>query len=382
MDSKSEAETKALQVPDRATSIILHNVIRMELMVSQVLEKDVDFGRSPGVPQPYLWDSGAGKIMAGYNVYPKHLIIHQNENPNGALTIVVETSLISRDSDKVVGTGVGAASGLEVKNKYRWVAEPAEYGIDKAGLKSELRDNRQMYRIINPEFGEQWHNLVKSAAKRSEIDAVQSLPGVLSALKKLAKGELNEDISLTGFWVAVKGLGYTETSVYLALGIKSLKVEWQGKGHKLSEALDILARKAGRNEGFEDPPEPVKLAVERPERAETPLTITKPPEATPEGKQRQSKPAEAGGDVAWDAMGGSPMQGRTASGTSLIGISPARVADIEAEITRAQEIAGGDVKAMVLKMGSVKYLSELTSDQATSILAQLHQIRKINDRPS
>ncbi len=238
-----------MEMPPGASGIILANVARMEELVNKALERDIDFGTSPGVPQPYLWDSGAAKIMAAFNLYPQHKVLLQTENEKtGALTVILETSLVSRSTGQVVATGVGAASGLEVKNKYRWVSNPEEYGQEKIGLKTRQDGGRIDYRILNPEFGEQIHNLMKSAAKRSEIDAVQSLPGVLPALRKLGKLKIEGkgtgigDISLTAFWTVAKGMDYTEETAYLILGIKSLKSDWLDKGKRLTDAIDLLAK--------------------------------------------------------------------------------------------------------------------------------------------
>ncbi len=303
-DVVPDEESGFMEIAPGAGGIILGNVARMEELVTKVLEIDVDYGRSPGVPQPYLWDSGAAKIMAAFNLFSQHKILHQSEHvATGALTLVVETSLVRRSTGQVVATGVGAASGLEVKNKYRWEETPEDFGVDKASCQSKPGekwvDGRKIqitkYRILNPEFGEQMHNLMKTAAKRSEIDAVQSLPGVLPVLKKLGKVVTKSptenqgkkvitegDITLTAFWLVVKGLNHTEDSAYKILGIKSLQTDWIKAGKRLTDAIDVLAHHAAdKVSGDIKAPEP-------------PTATTNKAEAVPDPKAGQEKGATVG----------------------------------------------------------------------------------------
>ncbi|GAI06146.1 unnamed protein product, partial [marine sediment metagenome] len=141
-------------------------------------------GIIPGVARDFLWDSGAQKIMAAFNCYPRYTMLKSEETPTG-ISITMECSLISRQNRSVVGTGVGACSTRETKYKYRWVVNPDDWGVPTKGLK---RRQDGKYQVPNPELGDLVNTMVKMAAKRADIDAVQSLPGVAAALHKLFHG--------------------------------------------------------------------------------------------------------------------------------------------------------------------------------------------------
>lgn len=173
-----------LRLTPGAIALVKDNLKHCELLTHDVLEKDVDYGVIKGVPRDFLWDSGAQKIMAAFNCFPRYTILKSAEE-EGGISITMECSLISRQSRQVVGTGVGACSTRETKYKYRWVVDPEEWGVPKKGLK-QRQDGK--YQVPNPELGDLVNTVVKIAAKRADVDAVQSLPGVAAALHKLFHG--------------------------------------------------------------------------------------------------------------------------------------------------------------------------------------------------
>lgn len=173
-----------LRLTPQAITLVKDNLKGCELLTHEVLEKDVDYGIITGVARNFLWDSGAAKIMAAFNCYPRYTMLKSTEEA-GIISVTMECSLISRQSRQVVGTGVGACSTRETKYKYRWVIDPEEWGVPKKGLK-QRPDGK--FQIPNPETGDLVNTVVKIAAKRADIDAVQSLPGVAAALHKLFHG--------------------------------------------------------------------------------------------------------------------------------------------------------------------------------------------------
>jgi hypothetical protein len=134
---------------------------------------------------------------------------------------------------------------MESKYAYRYVEDPAELGLDKASLKFDKK--KKKWRIPNPETEDLGNTILKMAAKRGEIDASQSLPGVSSALKKLFLGKVkgkdqNDGHAWQKFWGEVTALGLSEAGVHEMLGIKSLKDDWLAKGKGLNEAAEVLAK--------------------------------------------------------------------------------------------------------------------------------------------
>ena len=173
-----------LRLTPQAITLVKDNLKHCELLTHDVLEKDVDYGIIPGVARDFLWDSGAAKIMAAFNCFPRYTMLKSTEDEK-SISITMECSLISRQSRQVVSSGVGACSTRETKYKYRWVVNPEDWGVPTKGLK---RRQDGKYQVPNPETGELINTMVKMAAKRADIDAVQSLPGVAAALHKLFHG--------------------------------------------------------------------------------------------------------------------------------------------------------------------------------------------------
>lgn len=242
-------ETRPVATPkltSQAIAVIAENIKLAEQLVSSVLEKDVDYGQTPGTRGMGLWDPGAAKICAAFSCYPDHDVIFHEETDQ-VISWMIQSKLVSHQMGKVVATGVGAASTRETKYKYRWVPDPENYGYTPAqieDLKTKKRDGATTWRIQNPEYGELVNTLLQMAAKRSEVDAAKNLPGVGSALRKLfGGGKLESEPDWPRFWGQVKNIGLTEEAVHTILKVTSMK-EWVGKGHTLDEAIITLARTA------------------------------------------------------------------------------------------------------------------------------------------
>lgn len=253
--------TVALQLSEKAIATVKHNLQLCEQLVSEVLEKDIDWGTIPGVPQPFLWDSGAAKIMSAFNCYAGYKVQDVfMRTPHIRYTIT--SQLISRDSHQIVATGIGAASTKEVKHRYRWVDDPEKEGISRKGLK-QRRDGK--YRILNPETEDLLNTIAKMAAKRADIDAAQSLPGVAATLRKLFSHPLSrrgerptaqagpeagkatsspdpeEKHNWSWFWAQLNTIGVTSGEAHEILNVASIKEDWVGVQHKtLQEAYEFI----------------------------------------------------------------------------------------------------------------------------------------------
>jgi hypothetical protein len=239
-----ESQPTAVKLSTQAIAIIAENVALAEQLVTSVMEHGVDYGRTPGTPQDGLWDPGASKIMAAFNCYPLHEVIFHEESDD-LISWTIQAKLVHRNTQEVIGTGLGACSTREKKYKYRWVDDPRPFGYTEEEIKQlQFKDGR--YRIENPEYGELVHTLLVMASKRAECDAAKSLPGVGSALRKLfdprLKGSLPDEPDYGHFWGIVKGMGINEKSAHQALGVNSMK-EWVGTGHTLDEAIMIIGKK-------------------------------------------------------------------------------------------------------------------------------------------
>jgi len=267
----SLAAPSELQLSDHAIGTVKRNIKLCEQLVLEVLEREIDFGTIPGVPQPFLWDSGAAKIMAAFNCYAEYKVIDSvNQIPHIRYTITCQ--LINRQSQQIVATGIGAASTKEIKHRYRWVPDPEIDGISRKGLKSKLSPakgdpERILYRIPNPDTEDLLNTIAKMASKRADVDAAQSLPGVAATLRKIFKGMTIAPPSTTSpgeqtkqdpethnwRWFAAKldTLGITHPQAREILRVTSIKDDWIGVQHRsLDEAYDKI------KEAFDHPISP------------------------------------------------------------------------------------------------------------------------------
>ena len=238
-----ESKPQAIKLSDVAIETIAHNIRQAERLVFSVLEKDIDYGRIPGVSQEGLWDPGASKIINAFNAYPDYKTLHHVEEDN-LISYTMQSLLISRETQMVVGSGIGAASTREPKYKYRWVKDPENYGYSGEEIKTfKVKDGK--YRIPNPEYGELVNTMAKMACKRADVDAAQSLPGVGSALRKLftgvsARKSEQPTAKWNQFWQQVSALGLSEERVHEKLGVQSMK-DWLARGKSLNDAIEILS---------------------------------------------------------------------------------------------------------------------------------------------
>ena len=243
-----ESRPQLVKLSDVAIETIAYNMTQAEKLVFRVLEKDIDYGRLPGIPQEGLWDPGASKIINAFNSYPDYKILHRIEE-DGLISYTIQSLIMSRDIQQIVGTGIGACSTRETKYKYRWVPDPQNYGYSEEmikTLKTKTKNTRDgpvvEYRIENPEYGELVNTVAKMAAKRADVDAAQSLPGVGSALRKLFQGGDKAGPNWNTFWSQVQAMGLKESDAHELLKVKSMK-EWLASGRSLSDAIRVLAER-------------------------------------------------------------------------------------------------------------------------------------------
>jgi hypothetical protein len=239
------------------------------VMVAEVLRPGIDYGRIPGVPGQMLFESGASQIISAFNCFPGERRVLQFKNEDGQIAFCLEVPLINRATGRPAASGVGAASTLETKNKYRWVDNPQDWGFDDEAtktLKTKKQDGVTLFRIANPEPGELLNTLLKMASKRAEVDAAEALPGVSSALKQLlhptsAGAGVQREDPWRPFWGEATRLGLTEQQVHERLGdalgrpIESV-YEWLAEKHTIPEAIEVLRGRAKPASAIETEQEP------------------------------------------------------------------------------------------------------------------------------
>lgn len=256
-DLEISGGTRMPQVTPESIQETVQSIALLQGMVKETLVRDIDYGRIPGTPQDSLWDPGASMIIGSFNCYFGQRRILKLEDTDGKIAICLEVPVISRRLQQEVGSGIGAASTLETKYKYRWVPNPKEWGYDEATITTfktkRGRDNGRetiLYRIPNPEHSELLNTIIKMASKRAEVDAAGALPGVSSVLRQIFSGRApkqdrkapEDDYTSPRwqrFWGEVTRLGYTEAEAHAKIGVRSMH-DWLAENHTLNEAIAIL----------------------------------------------------------------------------------------------------------------------------------------------
>jgi len=239
-----------LKVDPAAIANVKYNIQMVEEAFRDVLVPGLDYGTTPGVPKPFLFDSGASKCRDFFDVYPQHKVMSNTVNA-GKITIMVDVFLVDRKSGRIVASGVGACSMMETKYKYRWVDNPEDFGYKAADCRQKVNKNQKMvYRILNPDVDDLLNTILKMAAKRGEVDASQTLPGVATAMAKLKNewggggrqggdNKSREENKYNHFWGSVTAMGITRDQAHEILGVASVK-EWEDSGCGLADALTVI----------------------------------------------------------------------------------------------------------------------------------------------
>lgn len=231
----------------------------LQKLVKGSLVRGIDFGRVPGTPSDSLWDPGANAIINAFNCRVGQRRVLSLREAIDRLSVVIEVPIISRDTGQEVGSGIGAASTMETKHKYRWVSEGEAVQLGYALEALKQRTNKDTgeveYRIRNPEHDELLNTIIKIASKRAEVDGAESLPGVASVLREMfstgqagkqagpsPRGKRQDD--WTWFWGEVARYGFTQEEAHQILNVKSVKDDWVDKGGNLHDALAVIQARA------------------------------------------------------------------------------------------------------------------------------------------
>jgi hypothetical protein len=183
-----------LVVDQRYVETTIRSLKVLRGLVSSVLQRDIDYGHIPGTQGESLFEPGASTIIASFNCHVGKRRVLSLVDTDQKIAVVLEVPIISNITGQEVGNGIGAGSTQEVKNKYRWVEDPQEWGYgeeDIEVLKTKVEYGKTKYRVLNPEPGELLNIVIKAASKRAEVDAAQGLPGAATALREMFKGKVS-----------------------------------------------------------------------------------------------------------------------------------------------------------------------------------------------
>ena len=258
----AKVETARLVVLDQSSLARAQEEIAvLETYAQEVLVPDVDYGREKGIAEPFLKDPGASKLFNAFNAYSRPVVLRADINPEtGLILFIMVAEVVSRDSGKVLATGVGTCSTLESKYGTRWMdeAELEDFAINPGEAKRSRQVERKdemvtQYRVPNPDAGDLVQTLLSMATKRAEVDAAKSLPGVNTALRLLFMGVKAED--WRSFWRDMRNAGISDEQVHQALGVVSVKDYLKG-GHTLGDARKVIFAKLAGPGRVIQPPAP------------------------------------------------------------------------------------------------------------------------------
>jgi hypothetical protein len=209
-NSSSTKGKGAITLPQNASELTIgqlkNQVEKIQQVMRSVMKEGVHYGRIAGVPQQFLWKAGAEKLCMTFRFKPEFTIdktVHEGYH----VTYDITCDLIHLPSGTYVGQGVGSASTLEKKYRYRNEDLPTGVEVpsawwqkrDKSNLPKILKNNgvepkapstmkkqglelaagkvdgkmQIVYRkkIENPDVPDLYNTVVKMAKKRALVDA-------------------------------------------------------------------------------------------------------------------------------------------------------------------------------------------------------------------
>lgn len=143
----------------RATPIdaLLARQAAISEAMKKLMREGVDYGRIPGCgPKPTLLKPGAEKLCHTFGLAPSFKI-DRRDLPDGHREYEIICTLVSIASGVTVGSGVGCATTMERRYRYRKGAE-------------------------NPDIADTYNTVLKIAKKRAQVDATLTAVGASDLL--------------------------------------------------------------------------------------------------------------------------------------------------------------------------------------------------------
>jgi hypothetical protein len=197
------AESKALINPESfelSVTDVENQVVKIQNLMKSIMHKDEHYGVIPGTKKPSLYKAGAEKLCFAFRLVPK-FEIQRTELPSGHREYEVICSLYHQGTGAFIGQGVGLASSMESKYRYRNDYEeentgkpvPKKYWDLKKDEKYDeakkllggsgfgpkkidgiwvivKRDNSDR-KVENPDIADTYNTILKMAKKRAHVDA-------------------------------------------------------------------------------------------------------------------------------------------------------------------------------------------------------------------
>lgn len=159
----------------------LMKIREYQVLVQELLIKDLDYGIIPGTDKPTLLKPGAEKIAKVLGMTDQYTILEKMEDwEKMFFRYLVKCTLTKFGTEHIISEGMGECNSREAKYQFRWVYEKEiPVGIDKKSLKikeftSKAGTPYRKYRVDNEDLASQVNTILKMAKKRAMVDAVLS----------------------------------------------------------------------------------------------------------------------------------------------------------------------------------------------------------------
>ena len=184
-------EVMAYKPEDQLNPIELavQRVSMVKDLYSQVMVRDIHFGKIEGTDRDTLLLPGAQKICTMFKLSPQIKKDEQIDMGGGHREYVMTVALVHRETGAFWGDGTGSASTMESKFRYRWKAVgevPPEYWESRddpkwAGTKVKKdKDGRWIMtrRAENPDIADVYNTVRKMCFKRALVSGTITGTGV------------------------------------------------------------------------------------------------------------------------------------------------------------------------------------------------------------
>lgn len=255
-----KVEAQPLHAAYMTTKDLVTQVKLVQEVMSSVMQENTHYGRIPGTDKPTLLQPGAQVLNLTFRLSPTFETAVGVLELTGHREYTTKCTLISRADGTIVAEGVGSASTMESKYRYRNVADfevtgdpiPEDakerkreyrakgYGMKKVDGVWEWVKYGDSERSENPDIADTYNTVLKMAAKRALIHATLNATG--------ASDMFTQDVEdLPQFSEAVA----TPKRDYSAL--TALKARWaESKGVEPDEAGRQIVDRFGNPRGLND----------------------------------------------------------------------------------------------------------------------------------
>lgn len=173
----------------KSPSQIKDRIHAIQMLMTQVLKKDTDYGIIPGMPRgtkPSLWKPGSEQILAMFQIAVDPVV--EDLSSDDCYRYRVTTRLTNVLTGEFLGAGIGEASTDETKYKWKACWSKAEFDNtdpERRRMKYTTYDNQTKEQMqVRQEPADLANTILKMAKKRSQIDATLTVTGASSMFEQ------------------------------------------------------------------------------------------------------------------------------------------------------------------------------------------------------